>query len=58
MSPESEPNIKRVIIQGIIYIFNEPDASALKADTASTRIRMLLDAIAEQRRTLNARVSG
>ena len=58
MSPESEPNIKRVIIQGIIYIFNEPDAASLKAETASTGIRMLLDAIAEQRRTFNARTSG
>jgi hypothetical protein len=58
MSPESEPNMKRVIIQGIIYIFNEPDASALKADTASMVNRMLIDAIAEQRRYIDARISG
>jgi hypothetical protein len=58
MSPESEPNMKRVIIQGIIYIFNEPDAGALKADTASMVNRLLIDAIAEQRRSIDARIRG
>ena len=28
MGPEAEPNIKHVIIQGIIYIFNEPTTTA------------------------------
>jgi hypothetical protein len=58
MSPESEPNMKRVIIQGIIYIFNEPDANALNADTASMVNRLLIDAIAEQRRPLDVRIRG
>jgi hypothetical protein len=58
MSPASEPNMKRVIIQGIIYIFNEPDAGALKADTASMVNRLLIDAIAEQRRSIDARIRG
>jgi hypothetical protein len=58
MTPESEPNIKRVIIQGIIYIFNEPDASALKTDTASADIRLLLDPLADLRRSLEVRSRG
>jgi hypothetical protein len=58
MTPDPEPNMKRVIIQGIIYIFNEPDSAALKADTASMESRTLMDALAEQRRHIEARISG
>jgi hypothetical protein len=28
MTPEAEPNIKTVILQGIVYIFNPPTEAA------------------------------
>jgi hypothetical protein len=34
MGPEAEPNIKRIIIQGIVYIFNEPDTAAIQVADA------------------------
>ncbi|HEY4232387.1 MAG TPA: hypothetical protein VGM76_03105 [Lacipirellulaceae bacterium] len=34
MGPEAEPNIKHVIIQGIIYIFNEPNTAAIQVADA------------------------
>jgi hypothetical protein len=34
MGPEAEPNIKHIIIQGIVYIFNEPDTAAIQVADA------------------------
>jgi hypothetical protein len=34
MAPEAEPNMKRVIVQGIIYIFNEPSTTAVQVADA------------------------
>jgi hypothetical protein len=34
MGPEAEPNIRHVIIQGIIYIFNEPNTTAIQVADA------------------------
>jgi hypothetical protein len=34
MGPEAEPNIKHVIVQGIIYIFNEPNTAAIQVADA------------------------
>jgi hypothetical protein len=58
MSPDPEPNIKRVIIQGIIYIFNEPDASKLEANRGRLETWERQDAIAQRRSSRDARTSG
>jgi hypothetical protein len=34
MGPEPEPNSKRIIIQGIVYIFNEPNTAAIQVADA------------------------
>jgi hypothetical protein len=58
MSPESEPDIKRVIIQGIIYIFNEPNTAALQAGSGTIEVLLHKDATADHRRDRFVRTSG